>query len=71
VFDPHANADEVKHEFGINLTSKTASQYNAIILAVAHNEFGNLDFDKLIENSNAVIFDTKSYLDRALVDARL
>ncbi len=71
VFDPHANVDEVKHEFGINLTSEIASQYNAIILAVAHHEFGSLDFDTLANGNDAVIFDTKSYLDRSLVDARL
>lgn len=71
VYDPHANNDEVKHEFGIDLVQNINSKYNAIILAVAHNEFIKLDFEKFSIIPETVIFDTKSYLDRNLVDARL
>jgi UDP-N-acetyl-D-galactosamine dehydrogenase len=42
-----------------------------VILAVSHKEFLNIDYKKIIKNSNSVIFDTKSFLDRNLVDARL
>ena len=43
---------------------------DAIVVAVAHNEFLNFDYQKYKRN-NAVIFDTKACLDRSLVDARL
>jgi len=44
--------------------------YDAIVVAVAHNEFLSFDYQKYKRN-NAVIFDTKACLDRSLVDARL
>ena len=72
VFDPWADVDEVKHEYGIHVQSKLddTTVYDAIIVAVAHNEFLKMDFHKL-KCSNAVIFDTKACLDRSLVDGRL
>lgn len=71
VYDPWASAEEVKHEYGINLIPEiNGKKYNAIILAVSHNEFLSLDFAKLSE-PEAVIFDTKSFLPREIVDARL
>lgn len=71
VYDPWASAEEVKHEYGINLIPEiNGKKYNAIILAVSHNEFLSLDFTKLSE-PEAVIFDTKSFLPREIVDARL
>lgn len=71
VFDPHADKHEVKEEFGIHLLDNISSAYEAIILAVAHNEFLVLDFKVLRASENSVIFDTKSFLTRTLVDARL
>lgn len=71
VYDPHAKPDEVKHEYNIELKDKLDHKYDAIILAVAHNEFHALDFDMLKYGHHAVIFDTKSFLDRAIADARL
>src|SRR5690606_10877231 len=72
IYDPWADADEVKHEYGLDISNKLDEDivYDAVIVAVAHNEF--LDFDyKRIKRNNGVIFDTKACLDRALVDARL
>lgn len=71
VYDPHADKDQVQHEYGIKLVDNTSTQYDAIILAVSHNEFQNIDFKKLANGHNTVIFDTKSFIDRNLVDARL
>ncbi|MBS0028542.1 nucleotide sugar dehydrogenase [Chitinophaga sp. 22321] len=72
VYDPHANREEVKHEYGISLLEDiSADKYDAIIIAVAHDEFRHLDYGKLKNDNSAVIFDTKSFLDRTLVDARL
>ncbi len=71
VYDPWADKAEVHHEYGINLLDKmNGDKYQAIVVAVAHNEFLALDY-KAIQESNTVIFDTKSILDRTLVDSRL
>jgi UDP-N-acetyl-D-galactosamine dehydrogenase len=71
VFDPHADKNEVEEEYGIHLIDTIATKYVAIILAVSHKEFLALDFKALCADSNSVIFDTKSFLDRSLVDSRL
>ncbi len=70
VYDPHANKDEVHEEFGITLIDKLQTNYSALILAVSHNEFATINIkDYTIDN--AVIFDTKAFLNRDIVDARL
>ncbi|WP_298237012.1 nucleotide sugar dehydrogenase [uncultured Algibacter sp.] len=73
VFDPLASADEVKKEYNISLINSTPElkpNYNAIILAVAHQQFLELDLDHL-KSENAVVFDVKAMLPIDKVDARL
>lgn len=70
VFDPFANFDEVKKEYGINLIS-SLKKYNAIILAVGHDSFKELDINDIKENKNSIVFDTKSFFLKSQVDARL
>ncbi|WP_040251238.1 nucleotide sugar dehydrogenase [Psychroserpens mesophilus] len=73
VFDPWASKDEVKHEYGFDLlddASKLRSDYDAIVLAVSHNEFLELDLQKM-KSDIGVIFDVKSLLPKHIVDARL
>lgn len=71
VYDPWANAQQVKTEYGFDLIKQSEFKpYDAIILAVSHSEFLEIDFNKF-RNNGAVIFDTKSFIDRSLVDARL
>jgi UDP-N-acetyl-D-galactosamine dehydrogenase len=71
ICDPWANPEEVKLEYSIDLLSDIKGRsYEAIIIAVAHNEFLQLDFNQL-KKANGVIFDTKACLDRSLVDSRL
>lgn len=70
VYDPWANAAEVKHEHGIDLISELGSGYDAIVLTVAHQEFMDLPYAKL-KHADGIIFDIKSVLDKSLVDARL
>ncbi|MCJ8166347.1 nucleotide sugar dehydrogenase [Pontibacter sp. E15-1] len=72
IYDPWADAAEVAHEYNLEIQNEldASVMYDAIIVAVAHNEFLNFDFQKFKQN-NAVIFDTKACLDRNLVDARL
>jgi len=71
VFDPHANEHEVLEEYGISLIDKINKTYDGIILAVSHKEFLELDLDQLKSSISSVIFDTKSFLNRSLIDARL
>jgi UDP-N-acetyl-D-galactosamine dehydrogenase len=68
IHDPWADAKAVKKEYGISLTPDLNNVYDAIILAVSHNE---LDFSKLVNGINSVIFDTKSFIKREWVAARL
>jgi UDP-N-acetyl-D-galactosamine dehydrogenase len=70
VYDPWAIADEVHEEYGITLEQKLDDDYKAIIIAVAHNEFLSIDYAKYKANG-AIIFDTKSFIDRSFADARL
>jgi UDP-N-acetyl-D-galactosamine dehydrogenase len=70
VYDPHANPHEVREEYGIELTS-TLGQYNALVLSVAHEEFLKLDLDSLRIDKSTVVYDLKSFFDKAKIDARL
>jgi len=73
VFDPWASKDEVKHEYNLDLITSTASlknNYEAIILAVSHKEFLELDVT-VLKSDIGVIFDVKSLLPKQIVDARL
>lgn len=71
VFDPYANPEEVKSEYDIDLIAEPKGEYDAIILAVSHECFKLLEFEKLVNIPKSVIFDTKAFLKRDLVDARL
>jgi UDP-N-acetyl-D-galactosamine dehydrogenase len=70
VYDPHADADEVKHEYNLNLTADLSQRYHAVILAVSHQEFAAIELDKLKEK-NAVVYDIKGFLPKSSVTARL
>jgi len=72
VYDPHADAREVMHEYGVSLLKKPPQQgaYGAVVLAVSHREFRDLDVRSLVTKAG-VVFDVKSFLDPALVDGRL
>lgn len=71
VYDPHADKIEVESEYRIKLLENINLKYEAIVLAVSHNEFSLIDYNKLKIADSSVIYDTKSFLDRAIVDARL
>jgi len=70
VYDPNVNSADVKKEYGIIMVDKL-DRYDAIILAVSHNEFLKLNIDELKKNNEAVVYDIKSFLDKKVVDARL
>lgn len=73
VYDPWADAAEVKHEYGVDMISEEklkATQFSAILLAVSHNEFRELDL-KDFTNTDSVIYDIKSFYDKDTIDDRL
>lgn len=71
VCDPWAASDRVKKEYGIDVVSRVpAGRFDAIILAVAHKEFMDLDVRSLVRDGG-VVYDVKGVLDRKAVDARL
>ena len=72
IYDPWASKEHVKQEYGIDLVDEIGdmSQYSAIILAVAHNQFKELNFNE-IKSHGAVVYDVKSILPKELIDGRL
>jgi UDP-N-acetyl-D-glucosamine/UDP-N-acetyl-D-galactosamine dehydrogenase len=70
VYDPHADNAEVKHEYNIDLLDTPGNNYNAIVLAVKHEEFNKLDWSSL-KNEKTVVFDVKAGLDEDIVSERL
>lgn len=71
VYDPWANPDIVRHEYGIEVTNELPREKaNAAILAVAHKEFEGMDVLSLLEEKH-VVFDVKGMLDKGIVDGRL
>ncbi len=70
IYDSHANKDEVKKEFNLDLIS-SLEQYDAILVAVSHNEFYNLTLNDLKKSPESVVFDLKGVFLKEEVDARL
>jgi len=62
IYDPLANPEEVKHEYGLTTVKEIpCEKYEAVVLAVAHKEFLELDLDQL-KNGNTVVYDVKGVL---------
>ncbi|AKD01959.1 Vi polysaccharide biosynthesis UDP-N-acetylglucosamine C-6 dehydrogenase TviB [Pontibacter korlensis] len=72
IYDPWAEPAEVKHEYGWESVADldSSAAYDAVILAVSHKEFEQLDMNKLTK-SNAVVYDVKGVLPKEITDARL
>jgi len=70
IYDPEADAEEVKHEYNLTLTKTLNKKYHAIVLAVGHQAFSKLDWDA-IKFENSVIYDVKGILERDKITARL
>ena len=72
IWDPFAEERIVKEEYGLPLLKEInpEKKYEAIILAVAHDEFKKFDFRKYKE-AGTIIYDAKNFIDRDIVDARL
>jgi UDP-N-acetyl-D-galactosamine dehydrogenase len=70
IYDPHVDPIEVKKEYNIEM-SQLLAKYDAIVLAVAHEEFLNIDFNELKNNPESIVYDIKSVLDRKIISGRL
>lgn len=71
IYDPWAKAQDVMHEYGLKVINEIPEKkYDTAILAVAHNEFAELDIMSLL-NKLHVIYDVKGFLNKELVDERL
>jgi len=72
IYDPWANPDEVMLEYGLECLCKlNVNRYEAIILAVAHKAFEELDLKSLGSSNNSILYDVKGILKQDQVDGRL
>jgi len=75
ICDPWANPKAVQREYGIDIISQLSTfcsphSFEAVILAVAHDEFMTLNIRSLVK-TNGIIYDVKGFLPREIIDARL
>lgn len=72
VYDPWADPAEVKHEYGVDTLNQldSAKKYDAVILAVSHNEFIAEDWQGYLKEKG-IVYDVKGCLDKRSVAARL
>ena len=69
VSDYWADSDEVQHEYDIDLKEDIdTDNYDAVILAVAHDKYKKLSLNS---NHEQILFDIKSVLDTDSVDGKL
>ncbi|UUC47017.1 nucleotide sugar dehydrogenase [Flavobacterium cerinum] len=62
VYDCWANADEVRHEYNIEMTTELpAEKFDAVVLGVSHKEFLTVDF-KSLQAENSILYDVKGVL---------
>jgi UDP-N-acetyl-D-galactosamine dehydrogenase len=61
VEDPHADSDELQHEYGFGLTKNIGNDYDAVIVTVPHNDYKELgdDYFAGITRPHAMIADLK------------
>ncbi|MGV4438316.1 nucleotide sugar dehydrogenase [Ornithobacterium rhinotracheale] len=72
LYDPWAKKEEVKEEYGIELAEEIKKDhYDAIVLAVSHNEFKDFDIESVASDKNRVVYDIKGLWPKNLVDGRL
>ncbi len=70
IFDPWANPEIVKNEYGIQLVNELPNKkYEAIILAVAHDKFADLDIESM-KADKSIVYDVKGVLGYS-IDGRL
>ncbi|MCQ2232218.1 MAG: nucleotide sugar dehydrogenase [Paludibacteraceae bacterium] len=76
IYDPMPDGQKVKDEYGITLSTRPLSamkgEFDAVILAVAHSQFKDLDVRSFLSQpQKGVVYDVKGFLPREVVDGRL
>ena len=74
IYDPWASAEEVKHEYGLDLIpSLEKGKYDAIVIAVSHKEFISMGIDEVraLGKPDSIIFDVKYAFPADQVDERI
>lgn len=74
IYDPWANPEAVKHEYGVDVVNELpeGEKYDAVILGVAHKQFEDLDIRGLLaDKAGGVVYDVKGILPREIIDGRL
>lgn len=75
IYDPWANPESVKREYGVEVTSgdmaNLQKNYDAVILAVAHKEFKTVNVRDFLRIENGVVYDVKGILPKEMIDGRL
>jgi UDP-N-acetyl-D-galactosamine dehydrogenase len=66
LLDPHANPNEVAQEYGLSMVEEAGNSYDAVIVAVAHDDFKSLtlDYFRNICRGALLLFDLKALYDR-------
>ncbi len=71
VYDPWAKAEDVMHEYGIEVIKEIPNVlFESVILAVAHKEFANRNWREYLV-ANGIVYDVKGFLNKEMIDARL
>ena len=72
VVDPKIDLNEANNEYSLKISDSISEKYkyDAIVLAVAHNDFKNIILKKYL-NQNGVVYDVKSFFDKKLIDGSL
>lgn len=74
IYDPWADVESVKKEYGIQIEHSKEnierSKYDVVVLAVAHNEFKDLNLKDFLMD-NGIVYDVKGVLLRETIDGRL
>ncbi|MDR3046898.1 MAG: nucleotide sugar dehydrogenase [Bacteroidales bacterium] len=74
VCDPLASQTAIAEEYKItivnHLDTLKQNEYDAVILAVAHHEFANINIRSLL-NKTGIVYDVKEFLDKTLIEGRL
>ncbi len=73
IVDPWCSNEEAQHEYGLSLTQPKSNHYDAIIMAVGHNEFKQMGAAEIhaLGKEAHVLYDLKYVLDKSDVDMRL
>jgi len=70
ITDPYASSEEVEHEYGLQLVDNVSKNYDAVIVAVGHNEYKSLDktyFEGIMDNKG-ILFDLKGLYSSSVSD---